>query len=126
MSCTPFHISGAKTAFPADYTGSYESRNATCCTLQDRLSGPSRRNVALLAATTQGNMTRADLISILMNTELEEHPKLTREQARAVVSEIFEAIAEALRNGEDAHLPFGSLGVCEQDRKPSQLRDLRR
>ena len=32
-------------------------------------------------------MTRADLISILMNTELEEHRNLTREQARAVVSE---------------------------------------
>jgi nucleoid DNA-binding protein len=63
-------------------------------------------------------MTRADLITILMNTELDEHRNLTREQARAVVSEIFEAIAEALRNGEDAHLPVGSFSVQEQSRKP--------
>src|ERR1017187_4281543 len=59
----------------------------------------------------QGDMTRADLISILMSTELEEHQNLTREQARAVVNEIFGAIAEALRNGEVTRLPFGSLGV---------------
>jgi nucleoid DNA-binding protein len=65
-------------------------------------------------------MTRADLISILMNTELEEHRNLTREQARAVVSEIFATIAEALRNGEDARLPVGTLGVCEQDRPPQR------
>jgi nucleoid DNA-binding protein len=63
-------------------------------------------------------MTRADLISILMNTELEEHRNLTRKQARAVVSEIFGAIAEALRNGEVARLPVGNFGVYEQDRKP--------
>jgi nucleoid DNA-binding protein len=63
-------------------------------------------------------MTRADLISILMNTELEQHQNLTREQARAVVSEIFAAIAEALRNGEDVGLPVGNLGVYEQTRKP--------
>jgi nucleoid DNA-binding protein len=68
----------------------------------------------------QGDMTRADLISILMNTQLEEHANLTREQARAVVNEIFRAIAEALRNGEVARLPFGSLGVYEQDRKPKR------
>ena len=67
----------------------------------------------------QGDMTRADLISILMNTELEEHRNLTREQARAAVNEIFGAIAEALRNGEVARLPFGSLGVYEQDRQPT-------
>ena len=36
-------------------------------------------------------MTRADLISILMNTQLEEHANLTREQARAVVNVIFRA-----------------------------------
>jgi nucleoid DNA-binding protein len=65
-------------------------------------------------------MTRADLISILMNMELEEHRNLTREQARAVVNEIFGAIAEALRNGEVARLPFGSLGVYEQDRQPKR------
>src|ERR1035437_3680255 len=65
-----------------------------------------------------GDMTRADLIRILMNTELEEHRNLTREQARAVVSEIFGAIAEALRNGEVACLPFGSFGVYEQIRQP--------
>jgi nucleoid DNA-binding protein len=63
-------------------------------------------------------MTRADLISILMNTELEEHRNLTREQARAVVSEIFEAIKDALRNGEDVSLPVGNFEVCEQTRKP--------
>ena len=63
-------------------------------------------------------MTRADLITILMNTELEEHRNLTREQARAVVDEIFAAIIDALRNGEDAHLPFGSFSVQEQSRKP--------
>ena len=63
-------------------------------------------------------MTRADLITILMNTELEEHRNLTREQARAVVDEIFAAIKDALRNGEDAHLPFGSFSVQEQSRKP--------
>jgi nucleoid DNA-binding protein len=63
-------------------------------------------------------MTRADLIRILMNAELEEHQNLTREQARTVVSEIFEAIKDALRNGEDAHLPFGSFRVQEQSRKP--------
>jgi len=65
-------------------------------------------------------MTRADLIRILMNTELEEHRNLTRRQARAVVNEIFGAIAEALRNGEVARLPFGSLGVYEQDRQPTR------
>jgi nucleoid DNA-binding protein len=63
-------------------------------------------------------MTRADLIRILMNTELEEHRNLTREQARVIVDEIFEAIKDALRNGEDAHLPFGSFSVQEQSRKP--------
>jgi nucleoid DNA-binding protein/transposase-like protein len=63
-------------------------------------------------------MTRADLISILMNTELEEHRYLTREQARAVVDEIFEAIKDALRNGEVTHLPFGSFSVQERSRKP--------
>ena len=68
----------------------------------------------------QGDMTRADLISILMNTQLEEHANLTREQARAVVNEIFGAIAEALRNGEVARLPVGALGVYEQDRKPKR------
>jgi nucleoid DNA-binding protein len=65
-------------------------------------------------------MTRADLISILMNTELEEHRNLTREQARAVVNEIFGAIAEALQNGEVARLPWGSFGVYEQDRQPTR------
>jgi nucleoid DNA-binding protein len=63
-------------------------------------------------------MTRADLISILMNTQLEEHRNLTREQARAVVNETFGAIAEALRNGEVARLPVGNFGVYEQSRKP--------
>src|ERR1035437_6788819 len=63
-------------------------------------------------------MTRADLIRILMNTELEEHRNLTREQARVMVDEIFVAIKEALRNGEDARLPFGSFSVQEQSRKP--------
>jgi nucleoid DNA-binding protein len=63
-------------------------------------------------------MTRADLISILMNTELEEHRNLTREQARAVVSEIFMAIKEALRNGEVVSLPVGNFEVCEQPRQP--------
>jgi nucleoid DNA-binding protein len=67
-------------------------------------------------------MTRADLISILMNTELEEHRNLTRDQARAVVNETFGAIAEALRNGEVARLPFGSLGVYEQHRQPTRGR----
>jgi hypothetical protein len=37
-------------------------------------------------------MTRRELIRILMNTELEEHRKLTREQARAVVNKIFGTI----------------------------------
>ena len=41
---------------------------------------------------TEAAMTRADLIRILMNTELEEHRNLTREQARVMVDEIFEAI----------------------------------
>src|ERR1035437_10803532 len=68
----------------------------------------------------QGHMPRADLISILMNTELEEHRNLTREQARAIVNEIFGAIKEALRNGEVAHLPFGSFSVQEQSRKPKR------
>jgi nucleoid DNA-binding protein len=63
-------------------------------------------------------MTRADLIRILMNTELEEHRNLTREQARAVVSEIFEAIKDALRNGEVVSLPVGNFEVCEQPRQP--------
>ena len=54
-------------------------------------------------------MTRADLIRILRNTELEEHPNLTREQARAVVNQIFGAIAEDLRKGEVARLPLGAL-----------------
>lgn len=63
-------------------------------------------------------MTRADLISILMNTELEEHRNLTREQARVIVDEIFVAIKEALRNGEDVSLPVGNFEVCEQPRQP--------
>ena len=66
-------------------------------------------------------MTRADLITILMNTELEEHRNLTREQARVMVDEIFVAIREALRNGEVVSLPVGTLGVCEQKR-PGSLR----
>src|ERR1017187_2047698 len=77
-----------------------------------------RSNVALLGDETEAAMTRADLISILMNKELEEHRNLTREQARAVVNEIFGAVTEALRNGEDARLPFGSFSVQEQSRKP--------
>jgi nucleoid DNA-binding protein len=71
-------------------------------------------------------MTRADLIRILMNTELEEHRNLTRQQARAAVNETFGAIAEALRNGEVARLPFGSFGVYEQDRQPMRGRFLNR
>jgi nucleoid DNA-binding protein len=71
-------------------------------------------------------MTRRDLIRILMNTELEQHSKLTREQARAVVNEIFGTIAEALRNGEVARLPFGNLGVSEQERQPMRGRFLNR
>jgi nucleoid DNA-binding protein len=63
-------------------------------------------------------MTRAGLISILMNTELEDHPSLTREQARAIVNEIFAAIAEALRDGEVVRLPLGNFGVYEQERQP--------
>src|ERR1035437_5570843 len=73
-----------------------------------------------------GDMTRADLIRILMNTELEEHRNLTREQARAVVNEIFGAIAEDLRKGEVARLPVGNLGVYEQDRQPMRGRFLNR
>jgi nucleoid DNA-binding protein len=71
-------------------------------------------------------MTRADLISILMNTELDEHRNLTREQARVIVDEIFEAIKDALRKGEDAHLPFGSFSVQEQSRKPKRRWILKR
>ena len=63
-------------------------------------------------------MTRADLITILMNTELEEHRNLTREQARVMVDEIFVAIKEALRNGEVVSLPVGNFKVCEQPRQP--------
>ena len=63
-------------------------------------------------------MTRVDLIRILMNTHLEEHRNLTREQARALVNEIFAAIAQALRNGEVARLPVGNFGIYQQDRKP--------
>lgn len=72
----------------------------------------------MASGLNQQSMTRADLIRILMNTELEEHRNLTREQARAVVNEIFGAIAEALRNGEVARLPVGNLGVYEQPRQP--------
>jgi nucleoid DNA-binding protein/DNA-binding CsgD family transcriptional regulator len=67
---------------------------------------------------TRADMTRTDLISILMNTKLEEHRNLTREQARAVVNEIFGAIAEDLRKGGVARLPLGSFGVYEQERQP--------
>src|ERR1017187_7311986 len=84
------------------------------------VQGGHRRVSRIRRWAQEGDMTRADLISILMNTELEEHRNLTREQARAVVSEIFGAIAEALRNGEVARLPFGSLGVYEQGRQPKR------
>ena len=68
----------------------------------------------------QPSMTRADLGRVLRNTVLEEHRKLTREQARAVVNEIFAAIAEDLENGEVACLPVGNFGVHEQKRQPMQ------
>jgi len=74
----------------------------------------------------QPSMTRADLIRVLRNTVLEEHRNLTREQARAVVNEIFGAIAEDLENGEVACLPVGNLGVHEQERQPMQGRFLDR
>ncbi len=54
-------------------------------------------------------MTRADLIRILRNTELEEHPNLTREQARAVVNGSLGPSLENMRKGEVARLPFGVL-----------------
>ena len=71
-------------------------------------------------------MTRADLITILMNTELEGHRNLTREQARAVVREIFATIREALRNEGDVRLPFGNFSVQEQSRKPMRRWFLKR
>jgi hypothetical protein len=55
------------------------------------LAPAPRSNVSLPGDETEGDMTRADLISILMNTELEQHRNLTREQARVIVDEIFEA-----------------------------------
>jgi len=64
-------------------------------------------------------MTRADLITILMNTELEEHRNLTREQARTVVNEIFIAIKDALRNGEEPRHSY-------TDHDMSETRDKRR
>ena len=81
--------------------------------------GPGRvKCAALWGNETEAAMTRADLIRILTNTELEEHRNLTREQARAVVDEIFRAIKDALRNGEDVSLPVGNFEVCEQPRQP--------
>lgn len=77
-----------------------------------------RSDVALLRGETEADMTRADLIRTLMNTALEEHRNLTREQARVIVNEIFAAIAQALRNGEVVRLPVGNFGVYEQERQP--------
>jgi nucleoid DNA-binding protein len=73
--------------------------------------------------TELGTTRRYDpqrLILILMKTELEGHRNLTHEQARTIVNEIFAAIREALQNGEVVRLPFGSLGVYEQDRQPTR------
>src|ERR1035438_2112582 len=75
-------------------------------------------SMTMASGLNQQSMTRADLIRILMTTELEEHRNLTREQARAVVPALFGAIAEALRNGEVVRLPLGTLGVYEQERQP--------
>ena len=83
-------------------------------------------SMTMATGLNQQSMTRADLIRILMNTELEEHRNLTREQARAVVNEIFGAIAEDLRKGEVARLPVGNLGVYERDRQPMRGRFLNR
>lgn len=65
-------------------------------------------------------MTRQDLIRELMNTELTEHKKLTRSQARAAINEIFDAIAGALRNGETIKLPIGRFNIAEHKHKPTR------
>lgn len=65
-------------------------------------------------------MTRIDLIRVLMNTDLTEHKNLTRNQARAAVNEIFDSIADALRDGDMVQLPFGSFAVFEHDHKPTR------
>ena len=80
--------------------------------------GPSRVNVALQGTKRKQPLTRADLIRILMNKELEEHRNLTREQARAVVSEIFVAIKEALRDGETLTCRLGPLAFRSKAGSP--------
>ncbi len=50
-------------------------------------------------------MTRQDLVRTLMNAELEEHRNLPRGQARAVVNEILDSIADALRDEELVRFP---------------------
>jgi nucleoid DNA-binding protein len=65
-------------------------------------------------------MNRADLIKVLMETELADRRNLSRVRARAIVNEVFNNIKEALQNGEVVRLPIGALAVTEQRREPTR------
>jgi nucleoid DNA-binding protein len=66
----------------------------------------------------RGALTRADLIRQLMQLELPGEQKLTRAEARSVVTGCLDLMTEALRRGEVVEMPFGRLEVAEHNRKP--------
>jgi hypothetical protein len=69
-------------------------------------------------------MTRADLNRILMNTELEEHRNLTREQARAAVNEIFGGKTLQRHNEKRSTLGGTSRDIVPGVREESESRAL--
>ena len=53
-----------------------------------------------------------------MQLELPGEQKLTRAEARRLVTGFFDLMVEALRRGELVEMPFGRLEVAEHVRKP--------
>ena len=63
-------------------------------------------------------MTKADLIGRLMQLELAGEQKLTRIEARDLVTACFDEMKHALERGEVVDVPFGRLSVAQHSRKP--------
>ena len=57
--CTPFHIPGAKAAFSEQVTGGYDTKSATCRTLEVTCLGLRRSDVALPGGRNSAGSRRA-------------------------------------------------------------------
>ena len=72
-------------------------------------------------------LTRCDLVRALSPSRTgtdksKWNPdELSRSEAEAVVNVVFEAIAEALRKGENVTLPIGTFQVLDHTRPPTRV-----